>query len=80
MGHGEWKWFVGRWEAWGWSPIEKITAHVISNWALQQKTHVLGGLLVVPEYTLLQSDEYLEEAATEGEKEEEKEKGRRRKQ
>ena len=45
---------------------------------LQQKTHVLGGLLVVPEYTLPQKDEYLEEAAMEGEKEEEREKGRRR--
>ena len=71
---------MGRWEAWGWSPTEKITAHVISNWVLQRKTHVPGGLLVVSEYTLPQNDEYLEEPAMEGEKEVEREKGRRRKQ
>ena len=37
-----------------------------------------GGLLVVPKYTLPQNDEYLEEATMEGEKEEQREKGRRR--
>ena len=47
---------------------------------LQRKTHVLGGLLLVPEYTLLQNDEYLEEAAMEGENEKEREKEGRRKQ
>ena len=35
-------------------------------------------LLVLPEYTLAQNDEFLEKAAMEGEKEEEREKGRRR--
>ena len=39
---------------------------------------LLGGLFVVSEYTLPQNDDYLEEAAMEGEKEKEREKERKR--
>ena len=50
----------------------------LGNLQLGSPEKVPGDLLVVPENTLPQNHEYLEEAVMEGEKEEEREKGRRR--